>query len=143
MTDRGAVTITPTRYSRAIAKGYHNGSGYVVGDTNLRAANIRADVSIFGVQGSAPITFSTVEELEVNVDFPENTLAIVYGTTYIGTYKLDSGAWTQIGDSSEGLQIFEILNEVMGTSDEYEGEGGTDTEINAVLDTIIGNGGNA
>ena len=143
MTNRGAVTITPTRYNRAIAKGYHNGSGYVLGDTNLIAANIRADKTIFGITGRAPITFSTVEELEANVDFPENTLAIVYGTTYIGTYKLDGGAWTQIGDSSEGLQIFETLQKVLATSDEYEGEGGTDAEINAVLDTIIGNGGNA
>jgi len=52
MPNRGAVVITPGTTNQAIAAGYHNGSGYVVGDPNLIASNIRSGVSIFGVTGS-------------------------------------------------------------------------------------------
>ena len=52
MTNRGAVTITPGQSSQAILAGYHNGSGTVVGDTDLRPTNVRAGVNLFGVTGS-------------------------------------------------------------------------------------------
>ena len=53
MVNRGAVTITPGTSNQAIAAGYHNGSGYVAGDSDLVAANILAGVNIFNVAGSA------------------------------------------------------------------------------------------
>lgn len=84
------------------------------------------------------VTFATIEEMNAHANLAENTLAIVYGTSYVGTYKLDSGVWTQIGDSTEELEIFEDLAEVMGYADEYEGTGGTDEEINTILNDIIG-----
>lgn len=52
MPNRGAVIITPGTANQAIAAGYHNGSGYVKGDANLVAGNIKKGVSIFGVSGS-------------------------------------------------------------------------------------------
>jgi len=52
MPNRGAVVITPRTSNQAIQAGYHNGSGYVKGDSNLVAANIVAGKSIFGVEGS-------------------------------------------------------------------------------------------
>jgi hypothetical protein len=52
MPDRGAVVITPSTTNQVIAAGYHNGSGYVKGDANLVAENIRSGVSIFGVTGT-------------------------------------------------------------------------------------------
>lgn len=55
MADRGAVTITPGTTAQAIAAGYHNGSGSVVGDPELASGNIRAGVNIFGVQGSGTV----------------------------------------------------------------------------------------
>ena len=51
MTDNGAVTLTPGTASQAILAGYHNGSGTVVGDTDLTAGNIKNGVAIFGVTG--------------------------------------------------------------------------------------------
>lgn len=86
----------------------------------------------------APLTFATIEEMNANTDYPENTFAIVYGTTYVGTYRFDKGSWTQIGDSTDEQIIMDTLNEVVGSPDEYEGVGGTDEEINSVLDQIIG-----
>lgn len=107
-------------------------------DSNIIPSNIKAGATILGVSGTAPLTFATVEELNAHTNLAENTLAIVYGTSYVGTYKLDSGVWTQIGDTTEELEIFEDLAETMGYQDEYEGTGGTDEEINTVLDEIIG-----
>ncbi len=52
MPNRGAVAITPGTSNKAIPAGYHNGEGYVVGDSNLKAENIKKGVSIFGVNGS-------------------------------------------------------------------------------------------
>lgn len=85
-----------------------------------------------------PVTFATLEEMNANTNYPENTFAIVYGTTYLGTFRLDNGAWTQIGDSTEEQIIMDSLNEITGTTDEYEGTGGTDEEISTVLNQVIG-----
>lgn len=52
MPDRGAVMITPGTSNQAILDGYHNGSGYVAGDPDLVARNIRNGVNIFGVVGT-------------------------------------------------------------------------------------------
>ncbi len=52
MTNRGAVTLTPSKTNQTITAGYHNGSGYVVGDSDLVAANIKKSVNIFGVTGT-------------------------------------------------------------------------------------------
>jgi hypothetical protein len=52
MPAHGAVVLTPTTTSVAIAAGYHNGSGGVVGDTDLVAANIKNGVTLFGVTGT-------------------------------------------------------------------------------------------
>lgn len=107
--------------------------------------NIKEGITIFGVSGTVPTnckTFSTIEEMEQNTNLPEDTYAIVYGTTYIGTYRLDNGAWTQIGDSSDEQKIMDVLNEVITPVEQYEGNGGTDEEISAVLDNILGEGGN-
>ena len=68
---------------------------------NIVPTNIRADKTIFDVTGTAPVTFSTIEEMNEHTNLVEDTFAIVYGTSYIGTYKLNNGAWTQIGNSTE------------------------------------------
>ncbi len=62
MPNRGAVTITPGTSNKAIAAGYHSGSGKVVGDSNLKAENILEGKSIFGVAGNIKIAidFTTV-----------------------------------------------------------------------------------
>lgn len=54
MANNGAVTITPSISNQTIPVGYHNGSGYVAGDTDLVAANIKSGVNIFGVTGTGP-----------------------------------------------------------------------------------------
>jgi hypothetical protein len=52
MANRAAVTVTPSTTNQYIEAGYHNGSGVVQGDSDLVPANIKKDVTIFGVTGS-------------------------------------------------------------------------------------------
>ena len=51
MPNNGALTFTPGTAAQTIPAGYHNGSGTVVGDTDLTAGNIKNGVNIFGVTG--------------------------------------------------------------------------------------------
>jgi len=69
MPNRGAVVITPSTSNQTIQAGYHNGQGYVKGDPNLNAANIRQGISLFGVSGILKeVKFKTgsVENIPVN-----------------------------------------------------------------------------
>ena len=52
MINRGAITITPGKTAQNIPAGYHNGSGYVVGDADLKAENIKSGVNIFNIIGT-------------------------------------------------------------------------------------------
>lgn len=51
--DQGAKIITPGTSNITIPQGFHNGNGYVKGDSNLKASNIIQGASIFGVSGIA------------------------------------------------------------------------------------------
>lgn len=102
---------------------------------------LKEGLTVFGITGTlqgTARTFSTISEMEQHSDLPEDTFAIVYGTSYIGTYRLDNGNWTQIGDSTQEQQIMDVLNDIDGTTDQYEGVGGTDEEISDVLNQIKG-----
>lgn len=105
----------------------------------LTSDQIQAGNTVLGIEGTAPVTFATVEEMNNNTVYPENTFAIVYGTEYVGTYKLDGGVWTQVGEATDNSEMMKILNETDGDILEYEGNGGTDEEINAVLEDILTN----
>ena len=103
--------------------------------------NLKAGITIFGVSGTLPAnckTFATVTEMNAYQDATEDDFAIVYGTTYGGTYRYDGGSWTQIGDSTQEQQIMDALNNVLEPIEQYEGNGGTDAQISAVLDNILG-----
>ena len=53
MPNRGAIIITPGTSNKAIPAGFHNGQGYVKGDSKLVSDNIVKGISIFGVNGEA------------------------------------------------------------------------------------------
>lgn len=70
--------------------------------------NIKKGVTIFGVTGTLETStsggvklFKTKEEMNSSTGNVEGDLAVVYGTSYVGTYRLNNGAWTQIGNSTE------------------------------------------
>ena len=103
--------------------------------------NIIRGVTIFGINGTAAHncqTYATVEEMEASTGHVEDDYAIVYGTTYVGTYRLDGGVWTLIGEGSDGQKIMDRLNATLGPIEQYEGNGGTDIELNAKFNQILG-----
>lgn len=52
MPNVGQQIITPSTTHQDISAGYHDGTGYVVGDANLVPENIRGGVTIFDVEGN-------------------------------------------------------------------------------------------
>jgi hypothetical protein len=106
----------------------------------LSPAVIKEGLTVFGITGTLQYmvkTFATIEEMNSATNLPENTIGVVYGITYVGTYRLDNGEWTQIGDSTDEQNIMNTLNLVDGKADEFEEVGGTDEEINTVLEEIL------
>ncbi len=53
MSNIGKQNITPSTLTQTIHQGYHNGTGSVVGDSDLVSGNIKYGKSIYGVEGSA------------------------------------------------------------------------------------------
>lgn len=108
----------------------------------LSPSVIKEGLTVFGITGTLQYmvkTFSTVAEMNAAAgSLPEDTIGVVYGLTYVGTYRLDNGVWTQIGDSTDEQKVMNTLNLVDGTADQYTGDGGTDEEISEVLDEILG-----
>ena len=52
MLNIGQQIITPSATQQTISEGYHNGTGYVVGDADLIAGNIKSGINLFDVVGS-------------------------------------------------------------------------------------------
>jgi hypothetical protein len=65
MKNHGRVEITPGMANQSIAAGYHDGSGFVYGDTDLIPGNIAAGKDIFGVIGSAVLSVGDAAEENV------------------------------------------------------------------------------
>ena len=106
----------------------------------LSPAVIKEGLTVFGITGTLQYmvkTFATIEEMNANKNLPEDTIGVVYGITYVGTYRLDNGEWTQIGDSTDEQKIMNVLNLVDSKANQFEEVGGTDEEINVVLDEIL------
>ncbi|MCP4362584.1 MAG: DUF1566 domain-containing protein, partial [Chloroflexi bacterium] len=87
----------------AIAAGYHNGSGYVISDTDLISGNIKSGVTLFGVDGTLynaavpktgiTVTYTISDDgaLEKGVAWPEPRF--ITGTTGIVTDTLTGLIW--------------------------------------------------
>ncbi|MFX4261048.1 phage tail protein [Pelotomaculum propionicicum] len=84
MPNRGAVVLTPGTTNQAITAGYHNGSGYVLGDADLISANIKAGVNIFGVAGNSNV-INTSPGTAVAGDILAGKIAFVDGAQLTGT----------------------------------------------------------
>lgn len=97
MPNNGAVVITPSAINQAISEGYHNGEGYVEGDSNLKTENIKAGTSIFGVKGKD----SVVETSDATAT--EDKILDGY-TSYINGSKV-TGTMPNNGKLDETLDI--------------------------------------
>lgn len=84
MSNRGAVVFTPGMAQQSIPQGYHNGSGYVSGDADLTAGNIRAGVELFGVAGDPKVVDTSSGDAAAK-DIVAGKKAWVDGKEIIGT----------------------------------------------------------
>jgi hypothetical protein len=116
MLDNGGVVIVPSTVSQTIALGYHDGSGHVVGDTDLVSGNVRGGVSLFGVSGDPNVvdtssgdavsgeiltgTTAWVDGVEVSGTMPDNGGVVIVPSTVSQTIALGyhNGAGTVQGD---------------------------------------------
>lgn len=85
MPNQGAIVITPGTSNKAIAAGYHNGSGYVVGDADLVPANIKSGKNIFNVAGNVIEIVTTLEAGDNSWVSSDNVVAV--STTYFEKKK--------------------------------------------------------
>ncbi|RJQ33185.1 MAG: hypothetical protein C4562_01060, partial [Actinobacteria bacterium] len=109
MTDRGAQVITPGTGNITIPAGYHNGAGYVVGDPDLIAANIKSGANIFGAAGSV---------------IPGAAIASIQrGTLSTGAYETDKDVAISTVDLTKALAFYSVK-----TSPEYTHNGDAYTE---------------
>ncbi|MBW4838812.1 MAG: hypothetical protein KZY74_05400 [Paenibacillaceae bacterium] len=133
--NRGAQVITPGTANKPILAGYHNGSGYVVGDAKLLPENIKKGISIFNVTG----TYKRADFIDANMTsgglvpyngqtefiiatFPAGTTEIAFGGAATAPFYQCSGAdgnsqvnfmlrdsignyWYLCGSSYSGLKI--------------------------------------
>jgi hypothetical protein len=126
MPDNGAVAIVPTTANQTIVAGYHNGSGYVEGDTDLVAGNIKGGVSVFGVHGTlyapVPKTGQTTSyasgddgDLEMGVAWPSPRF--ITGTT--GT----AGVTVVVTDTLTGLVWLQDANCIASEYPSFDTDG--------------------
>ena len=99
MANNGAITYTPGTSNQAVAAGYHNGSGYVEGDTDLVSTNIRSTASIFGVAGDSNVV-NTSSGDAINTDILSGKKAWVDGAEVTGSSAAGSNVTGADGDIS-------------------------------------------
>lgn len=107
-------------------------------ETKILSENIRAGVSILGIDGTLPTIFETEEEMQLHIDYPDQTLALLYNSNLNGVYILVNKQWIKIGEPTEEVLAMIDLNNVNGTNDTYTGLGDTIENINKDLDDILG-----
>jgi len=94
--NNSAVIITPGTTNKIIAKGYHNGNGYVAGDPNLLSANIKANKILFGIQGKSSVV-DTADALATAAQLLSGVSAYVNGNKIVGNIPNNYGAWQYSG----------------------------------------------
>ena len=135
------LIITPSTVNQAIPKGMHDGLGYVKGDANLIAGNIKKDTSIFDVIG----TLSECKTFSESFSQPEgfNSISHAFNPGFnpvltIGEVVLDyqqsSSSWyrtyyTQIIIGTYFPSAFRALNRIL-----IEQSGGGNFSINSSID---------
>lgn len=86
LTVQGGKTVTPgTSQQTAVASGrYTTGNVYVAGDANLKAENIKKDVSIFGVRGTNAGGDPIQEIIDGGLQLDRNDAGTKYIDTMVG-----------------------------------------------------------
>ncbi len=104
MPNQGAKIYTPGRSNIAIPEGYHNGQGYIKGDSNLIPENILDTVEIWGIKGKAKkLNEESGEakvETTVSLDFIPKLIFIYVNSRIGAVYSPIGNLATETGASS-------------------------------------------
>lgn len=84
LADVGQQIITPGTSDQVITTGYHNGTGYVLGDPDLVSSNIRNGANLFGVAGDANVV-NTSSGNAIASEISSSKIAWVDGVQITGT----------------------------------------------------------
>ena len=119
LTTKGATTYTPTTTNQTIASGtYLTGAQTISGDSNLVAENIKKDVTIFGITGTA----ETEPTLVTKTVTPSAITQIVTPEDYVYLhYETTSGLSTNITVPTPDMP-FPAIMEISGSGTVYNGD---------------------
>ncbi len=147
MPNNGAVVITPSTVDQAISEGYHNGQGYVEGDSNLKTENIKAGTSIFGVQGKDSVV-ETSDATATEDKILDGYTSYVNGSKVAGTMpnngKLDAtldingtytipAGYTDGGKVTQDIPTIEAETYIPGIADQTIASGQYLSGIQTIL----------
>jgi hypothetical protein len=91
MPNKGAIAITPSTVNQTVPLGYHNGSGTILGDSDLISANIKSGINIFGVSGKSSVV-DTSDVLATAAQILSGASAYVNGIKIAGNMPNHTGA---------------------------------------------------
>ena len=125
LTVQAAQTITPGTSNKTIASGrYLTGTQTIKGDANLKAANIAAGVSIFGVTGThSGGGTDTSDATATAADIVEGETAYVNGTKLTGTNPYEKTA-TDTEVNSQATKLAQLKTILQGKTAGNGGENG-------------------
>lgn len=106
MPNNGALNYTPSTVVQTIPAGYTDG-GQVAGDSNLIAANIKKDTTIFGVTGTLDGGIDTSDATATSADIAGGKTAYVNGEKITGTIidaRSGESIYTSAAFNASGIQ---------------------------------------
>lgn len=109
MANRGAVIITPGTSNQTIAEGYHSGSGYVVGDSDLISTNIKSGITIFGVSGNTNVVDTSAGDA-VASNILSGKKAYVDGALVTGNISSKAAATITPGTADQTIAAGQYLS---------------------------------
>lgn len=88
MANQGAKIYTPGRSNIAIPEGYHNGQGYIKGDSNLLSKYIQEGKSIFNITGTLKTGVAGFMDLLLKYPIVKIDLSIHDKEIYVNGHKI-------------------------------------------------------
>ena len=126
MANNGSVVITPGTANQTIVTGFHDGTGYVVGDADLVTGNIKAGVNLFGVAGSSSVV-DTSDALATASQILIGSTGYVNGSKLIGAMANNGAVTITPGATAKAIPI-----------GYHNGSGTVATDVNLVTGNILG-----
>ena len=97
-------------------------------------------VTITSIDGSETVDLSTTLGAGTNTEVDIQASTLNYIMSLINDTELTNAVWESAPEPEpeDAGEAYNVLNEVLGDTDAYEGMGGTEAEVEAVLDEILG-----